>query len=209
MAKKQTRRSISLSRETYEAAAKAAARDGVATSEWVTRLIQAACPDLGPQRHASAPQPVVVHVPNATPEPPRHVPTPRHVLDRIAAERKLAVNGVRPGAFCRNCIDRPATHVGRIDLTGVTYELCDACELPAVEKRGPERGYEPNGGLPTEKETRAAARHVVGEERWDRETRDVLQMQRAPTPPSAQRPDSLYDAMATVSAKRARIARKA
>ena len=54
MAKKQTRRTFSVSRATYDAAVEAAARAGVSASEWVTNLIRAACPELPPQIHGSA-----------------------------------------------------------------------------------------------------------------------------------------------------------
>lgn len=134
MAKKQTRRALSVSRETYDTAKQAAARDGVTASEWITRLVRAACPELGPQLHTHRAPRVVVHVPNATHEPPRRVPAPRHVLDRIAADRKLVLNGVRPGALCANCIEAPATHRGRVDLSGRLYPICDGCELPVDAK---------------------------------------------------------------------------
>ena len=52
MAKLQTRKSVSLSKAVYDAAMAAAAREGVACSEWVTRLIRAACPELPVQLHA-------------------------------------------------------------------------------------------------------------------------------------------------------------
>lgn len=129
MPKVQTRKSISLSRATYDAATAAAAREGIATAEWVTRLIRKACPELAEQRHASAPPLVVLHVAAATPEPP---PRTRLELDRMAAERKRTV---KPGTFCANCIERKATHRGRIDLSGAIYDLCDECELPKNEER--------------------------------------------------------------------------
>lgn len=148
MTLKQTRRTVSLSKATYDAATAAAAREGIATAEWVTRLIRKACPELPEQLHASraedraaasaqawknrrasvTPPPVVLRA--TAPSPPTRLD-----LDRMAAERRLRSAGIPPGTYCANCIDRRATHRGRIDLSGVIYDLCDACELPKNEER--------------------------------------------------------------------------
>lgn len=143
MAKKQTRRTVSLSRATYDAATEAAARAGVATSEWVTNLIRAACPELQPQRHASA-QPATpewtmdtfraaidakrgVTVRKMTDEA-RQLP-PRADLDALAAKRKLTArhDGIAPGTLCAICVEDPATHREQIDADGPLYAICDGC----------------------------------------------------------------------------------
>lgn len=115
MAKKQTRRTFSVSRETYEAAKVAAAREGVATAQWVTNLIRMACPELPPQMHAGV-RPMVLRVPDAPKPAPVH---------RMTAAEVRSVLG--PQVACANCIDKPATHRGHIDRHGPIYNLCDDC----------------------------------------------------------------------------------
>lgn len=89
---------------------------------------------------------------------------------------------IKPGALCANCVEAPATHHGRLERGGPLYQLCDACELPAREGHGIERGYEPTGGFLTAAEVRAAGKRAIGEERWERDTADFLEVQRAPLP---------------------------
>lgn len=102
MALKQSRRTFSVSRATYDVATEAARAEGIATSEWITRLVRAACPDLAPQIHAT-PRPerderVVVHVPNATAEPPK----PRVVVPGPITQGFCAVCTSDRGPFTRH-----------------------------------------------------------------------------------------------------------
>ena len=187
MSKAQTRKSVSLSKAIYTAAAARAAVEGVACSEWVTRLIRQAIPDLPETVHASGNRPAYtlddyreqrrrVRLDLVTGDsfdrgetctaPAQRSAVTRAELDRMAAERKLA-RTVPPGTYCANCIDRRATHYGRVDLSGDVYALCDVCELPAHEVDGC-RGYEPSGGLPTRKEIDAGARRAMGDEEYER-----------------------------------------
>ena len=71
----------------------------------------------------------------------------------------------------------------QIDAGDPLVAVCHRCnDEPAVEKRGPERGFEPNGGLLTVEESRAAAHNMKGVN-WERDTREILDLGRAPAPP--------------------------
>jgi hypothetical protein len=137
MAKTQTRRSISVSRAMYEAATKLAAERGMSLSHLTELALQAAGVPAAPKSHVAArpvePPRLVVHVPNATHEPPKRTATvtplvPRATFAAMATKARLA--GFPPGTSCANCIDAPATHVGKVDKSSNTYPLCNACELP-------------------------------------------------------------------------------
>jgi hypothetical protein len=131
VAKVQTRRSVSLSRATYDAIMQAAHAAGLSASEWLTQLIRVQCSSLPPQAHRGPkfPEPVVVHVAAATPEPPRR-PTPVPV-----SPQPVVPPVVPPGRLCANCVEAPATHMGFVDRTGQKYAICDRCELPTHEER--------------------------------------------------------------------------
>lgn len=130
MAKRQTRRTFSVSRATYEVATRAAAEAGVAASEWITQLIRAARPELEPQSHMSpgavaamvaAKEPrTVVHVPNATAEPP-----PRPVIRGPVETGFCAVCTSERGPFTRSPIGKDDARV----------LVCESCATPAFEMR--------------------------------------------------------------------------
>jgi hypothetical protein len=136
VAKRQTRKSLSLNREIYTAAMKAAADDGLSCSDWVTRLIRTAIPGLPetvhlsldkreyvrPARVASAPIAVSLPLPRALPRASKP-----HLM--TAAEVRGVL--IRPGTRCANCLEKPATHRGRVDRSGRVFALCDDCELPS------------------------------------------------------------------------------
>lgn len=190
MSKVQTRRTVSLSSAVHAAATKAAADAGITCSEWVTRLIREQIPSLPPGVHtrrdgadghsrtirsATAARPVhkmtqaeVLAILSPQPTPPVDP-----VADALSRNPHLAP--IPAGATCANCGDRPATH--RED-TAPYYTSCDVCDEPATEEHGVERGFEPNGGLLTAAEVREAGKRMVGEENWERDTYDILQMQR-------------------------------
>jgi hypothetical protein len=135
MALKQTRRSISVSRAMYEAGVKLAAERGMSLSHLTELALQAAGVPAAPKSHVAArpvePPRLVVHVPNATHEPPKATVTPLVPRATFAAmATKARLGGFPPGTSCANCIDAPATHVGRVDNSGKTYPICNACELP-------------------------------------------------------------------------------
>jgi hypothetical protein len=154
MAKKQSRRSVSINRAVYDAAAARAAELGVTLSHFVTTAlaeqgvtveagwhvdpvrrekvgkpgptVYVAAGKPGPTVYVAAGKPgPTVYVAAATPEPPR---VDRATLDMLAARRRIP--GVPPGTACANCIDKPATHIGRVDTTDWRGPLCNACELP-------------------------------------------------------------------------------
>lgn len=121
VAKKQTRRSVSLSRATYDVAMTAAAEAGMPMSEWVTSLIRQARPELPPQIHAR---------PAAEPPPKK----PLLAMTREDVERALAPH-VRvaaathappplrkPNRTCAHCGKRPGD---AIDEDG--YSVCFTC----------------------------------------------------------------------------------
>lgn len=161
MAKKQTRRTFSVSRSTYDAAMHAAAAAGVSCSEWVTELIRERVPDLLPKQTHMRPdgniaRPVRLdlitgdsfdrgEVAHVAPQS-RSLPA-RAELDEMAAKRKLAAADIPPGTLCANCVEAPATHRGRIDLSGQTYALCDDCELPDETDSRSESHLQRRGGL--------------------------------------------------------------
>lgn len=130
MAKKQTRKSISVSRQTYDFVGAKAEAEGVAVSELTTRALRLMFPDLPAQVHASVPagDPVRHYVIAATPAPPERPTISRATIDALAARRRMI--GIAPGTRCANCIDSAATHVGRVDTTDWRGPLCDSCELP-------------------------------------------------------------------------------
>jgi len=123
MAKKQTRRTVSLSRETHDTAAKAATAAGMPMSEWVTRLIATACPDLPPQSHVRA---LIRH------EPPASKPLlamTRADVEAVLAPRIVVTAATpappgpkKPNKTCAHCGKRPGD---TFDEDG--YAICTTC----------------------------------------------------------------------------------
>lgn len=68
------------------------------------------------------------------------------------------------------------------------------------------RGYEPQGGLLSVEAARASKK-VVSREKWARDSKDILSVQRGPSPvtPNSLSPDSFYETRALASARRARV----
>ena len=60
--------------------------------------------------------------------------------------------------------------------------VCSACDEPAFEQRGPERGYEPSGGLLKAGELTASMRSVMGDAEYERQMRDADEYGRASAP---------------------------
>lgn len=58
--------------------------------------------------------------------------------------------------------------------------VCAECDEPAFEKRGPERGYEPTGGLPTFAQGRNAVARVIGRQADSRPSRTADEARRRP-----------------------------
>jgi hypothetical protein len=141
VSKKQTRKSVSISRATYDVITQVAADEGIAVSELVTRALRLMIPTLPPQVHASLPpgDPVRfaqtpprprLFVSAATPVPPSEMPRNMKIeIAHAVAMRSRA--GIADGTLCANCVDAKATHMGRIDLTDWRGPLCDGCELPS------------------------------------------------------------------------------
>lgn len=61
--------------------------------------------------------------------------------------------------------------------------VCAACDEPAFEKRGPERGYEPTGGLLDADELSTAKRRVMGDETYERQSKLDEEWGRLSAPP--------------------------
>ncbi len=84
--------------------------------------------------------------------------------------------------FCSICTStRGPFTTQQLDGHGVT--VCAACDEPAFEKRGPERGYEPTGGLLTRDVVTQAAKKLLGEERYARIMAEEDELGRTPARP--------------------------
>ncbi len=69
--------------------------------------------------------------------------------------------------FCSICTSTRGPFSSQT-LDGRPITVCAACDEPAFEKRGPERGYEPTGGLLVRADATAGARRAMGDEAYER-----------------------------------------
>lgn len=143
MARKQSRRCVSFNRDVYAAMMRSATEAGMSCSEWITQMVRERVPTLPQQKHVDPvarsvrtiePPAPRVFVACATPVPPHEMPR-NTKLEIATAEALRRRAGIAAGTLCANCVDARATHMGRVDLTGTKFPLCDACELPTTEKR--------------------------------------------------------------------------
>lgn len=87
-------------------------------------------------------------------------------------------------SFCAICTDDIVGEPRREPLgkNDALVDVCIDCATQTVRHvDGVERGYEPNGGLPTAKAANAGARRVVSESQWAADTKRILQEQRGPS----------------------------
>lgn len=139
MAKKQTRRTISFNRVVYDRVSEVAECAGISASEWVTRLIHAALPELPPTYHESMEYFQTAKQPKPPAKPvnamssaqvaailaPKPEPTDRRA-DVLARNPHLAP--IEPWKMCAACTAYPATHRERVPPY---YAICDKCEEEA------------------------------------------------------------------------------
>ena len=140
------RRTISINGALYQRLAARCAELGVSVSGVVERLLEVDLASVA--RH----------------EQPREIvrPTP----EQIAARRPVVAPRYVDG-FCANDCEHAGPFVERDG-----YVFCVRCVTqPACERRGPERGYEPGGGLLSVTDSRVGARRAMGDAEYERTTR--------------------------------------
>lgn len=81
-------------------------------------------------------------------------------------------------SFCSICTSERGPFTQQM-LDGRRITVCAACDEPAIEKRGIERGYEPTGGLLKTEQAIEGARRVMGAEEYERRSHliDVFGLQ--------------------------------
>lgn len=193
MSKRQTRRTISLAAAIHTAVFKAAAAEGIAASEYVTRLIRAAIPGLPATMHGAdagrvnleralrrrwgkpeqpeieQPRPAV-RVLNPTHAPPKSIATyaPTKEID---------------ASFCAVCTSAVGPfYPAPLGKKGAMVAVCRACNEEPARAFDSTRSYEPSGGMLRASDVRAAGKAMIGDKRWERDTEDILGVQRAPGP---------------------------
>lgn len=111
-------------------------------------------------------------------------------------------------SWCAICADDAPDGVQRpLGKNNALVTVCRSCDEdapPTVVDNT--RGYEPQGGLLSVEAARASKK-VVSREKWARDSKDILSVQRGPSPvtPNSLSPDSFYETRQLASARRARV----